>query len=214
MKIHHFLAAVTGISLAFVATDTFAMKSVVSDQSSSLPLQLVSAEAVAEEKFIDTMGKTAISFLSNDALSLTQKEKEFQKLLRKNFDMSTIGRFVLGKNWKAATPAQQKEYQKLFEKTVVKIYSARFNEYQGQGFEVASSRSTGKKDMMVTSYIVPETGSKIKVEWRVRNKSGRNKIIDVIIEGVSMSLTQRSDFSSVIQRGGGDVEVLLAHLRK
>jgi len=54
----------------------------------------------------------------------------------------------------------------------------------------------------------------VKVDWRVRNSNGTLQIIDVVIEGVSMSLTQRSDFSSVIQRGGGNVEALLEHLRK
>ena len=76
------------------------------------------------------------------------------------------------------------------------------------------SVQAGKNDVLVTSYIVPDAGSKVQVDWRVRNKNGSYQIIDVIIEGVSMTMTQRSDFSSVIQRGGGDFEVLLAHLRK
>ena len=79
---------------------------------------------------------------------------------------------------------------------------------------VSGFRDDGKKDILVNSYIVPKGGSKVKVDWRVREKNGKMKIIDVIIEGVSMSLTQRSDFSSVIQRGGGKIEVLLEHLRK
>ena len=128
--------------------------------------------------------------------------------------MSTIGRFALGKNWKSATSAQQKEYSKLFEDLIVRVYSARFNDYKGEAFNVASTQEAGKNDVLVTSYIVPDAGSKVQVDWRVRNKNGSYQIIDVIIEGVSMTMTQRSDFSSVIQRGGGDFEVLLAHLRK
>ncbi len=177
----------------------------------------VSATASQQENakvFVSEMGDKAISFLSNSSLSQTQKEKEFQKLLKRNFDMPTIGRFALGKNWRSATAAQKKEYLNLFEDMVVRVYASRFNEYNGEGFDVASVKASGKKDMLVTSYIVPNGGSKVQVDWRVRNKNGTNKIIDVIIEGVSMSLTQRSDFSSVIQRGGGDFEVLLAHLRK
>lgn len=177
----------------------------------------VSATAAQQENaklFISGMGDKAISFLSNDSLSQNQKEKEFQKLLTRHFDMGTIGRFASGKNWRSATSVQQKEYLNLFEDLVVRVYAGRFNEYQGEGFDVTGVKPSGKKDMLVTSYIVPNGGSKVQVDWRVRNKNGQNKIIDVIIEGVSMSLTQRSDFSSVIQRGGGDFEVLLAHLRK
>ena len=170
-------------------------------------------EGEAAQKFISQMGDKAISFLSNDALTQTQKESEFRKLINQHFDMSTIGRFALGKNWKNATKQQQAEYQRLFNDLVVKVYAGRFNEYKGEGFDVGSFQNSGKKDILVTSYIVPNNGSKVQVDWRVRNKNGQYKIIDVIIEGVSMSLTQRSDFSSIIQRGGGDIEVLLSHLR-
>lgn len=178
-------------------------------------LQIVSnSKGAAAQKFVDDMGKEAISFLSDGGLTQKQKEEKFRRLLRNSFDLKTIGRFALGRNWKAATEVQKREYQKLFEDMVVEVYAARFNDYQGQKFDVSSFRDNGKKDVLVTSYIVPDTGSKVQVDWRVRNKNGQYKIIDVIIEGVSMSLTQRSDFSSVIQRGGGGIEVLLAHLRK
>ena len=163
---------------------------------------------------IDKMGQDAISFLKDDSLSDSQKQAKFRTLLNRNFDMKTIGQFALGKNWRSASAAQQKEYLSLFENMIVRVYSSRFDGYEGQGFDVASFRDTGKKDVLVTSYIVPPSGSKVQVDWRVRNKNGSMKVIDVIIEGVSMSLTQRSDFSSVIQRGGGNIDVLINHLKK
>jgi len=164
--------------------------------------------------FIEKMGSDAISFLEDEGLSKSKKQAKFRTLLKTNFDMETIGRFALGKNWRSATPKQQKEYLSLFEDMIVRVYSSRFKEYDGQDFNVASFRNTGKKDVLVTSYIIPPSGSKVQVDWRVRNKNGKMKVIDVIIEGVSMSLTQRSDFSSVIQRGGGDIQILIDHLKK
>ena len=53
-------------------------------------------------------------------------------------------------------------------------------------------------------------GQPIRVDWRVR----RGKVIDVIVEGVSMSVTQRSEFASIIQRNGGKVSALINHLKK
>lgn len=171
------------------------------------------AQAQAE-KFIADMGDNAIDFLGDDSLSMDQKRDRFRKLLNKNFDMYTIGRFVLGRNWKNASKAQQDEYQRLFKDLIVDIYSQRFNEYQGQEFDVKGVQDVGKKDLLVTSYIVPDVGSKVKVDWRVRDKGGQMKIIDIVVEGVSMTVTQRSEFASIIQNGGGDIEVLLDHLRK
>lgn len=172
------------------------------------------SEGVKAQEFIDKMGQQAISFLSNQSLTPEQKAQEFRKLLKTSFDMRTIGRFAMGRFWKTATPAQQSEYQRLFENMIVKVYSGRFNDYKGEKFDVSSHRPDGKNDYLVNSFIVPASGSKIKVDWRVRSSQGQYRIIDVIIEGVSMSLTQRSDFSSVIQRGGGNVDVLIEHLRK
>jgi len=172
------------------------------------------ARQQAAQKFVTDMGEDAIGFLSNDKLSASQKKTSFRKLLNRNFDMDTISRFALGRNWRTATPAQRKEYQRLVNDMIVDVYSTRFNDYQGQSFEVKSSKPTGKSDYLVSTLIVPDQGQKVKVDWRVRDKNGRLKIIDVIVEGVSMTLTQRSEFASVVQRGGGNVDALIAHLKK
>lgn len=204
--------------LLFVSTEVSA--TTIHSKFSAVPsgnqsYMLVSSELKAQEakKMIEIMGETAVSFLGNTDLTTSQKEKVFRKILDANFDMRTIGRFVMGRNWKSASDQQKNEYQKLFKELVVKVYSERFGEYKGQDFQVDSVRSTGKSDFLVTSYIVPNNGSKAKVDWRVRDKNGKMKVIDIIIEGVSMTVTQRSEFASIIQRGGGDVEVLLTHLR-
>lgn len=165
------------------------------------------------KNFISSMGERGINFLGNTSMSQDAKRAEFRRLLNDSFDMGTIGRFSLGAHWKSATPDQQKEYQKLFNDMIVKVYSQRFSEYQGQKFDVRSARAEGK-DSLVTSFIVPSSGPQVRVDWRVRSKNGSYKVVDIIVEGVSMSQTQRADFASVIQRGGGKVDVLLDHLRK
>jgi phospholipid transport system substrate-binding protein len=166
------------------------------------------------QNFIDSMGKRAIDFLADEELSIDEKQQSFRRLLEDSFDMNTIGRFSLGRYWRVSTKQQQDEYLSLFRERVIEIYSQRFEEYKGQGFETRGYRSDNPKDTIVHSFIIPkETGAEIQVDWRVRYKNGRYKVVDVIVEGVSMSVTQRSDFSSVIQRGGGNIESLLAHLR-
>lgn len=188
----------------------------VADKSLSGHLSYLAVNSATSpaRDFVEQMGTSAISFLGNESFSQSQKESEFKKLLRNSFDMKTIGRFALGSYWNTASAQQREEYLRLFETMVIRVYAARFNEYDGQKLDVASFREDGK-DTLVTSYIVsPQSGEKIKVDWRVRNKGGAHKIVDVIIEGVSMAMTQRSDFSSVIQRGGGNVQVLIDHLKK
>lgn len=172
------------------------------------------SEDAAAESFVNSMASDAISFLGNPDLSEANKKKHFSKLLNKSFDMNTIGRFALGRYWRTASAEQRKEYQKLFREMIVDVYSSRFGEYEGQVLEIRGSKRDNEKDVTVQSFIVPDVGQEIQVDWRIRKKNGQYKVIDVMVEGVSMALTQRSDFSSVIQRGGGEVSVLIAHLAK
>ena len=165
------------------------------------------------ESFIQSMATRALGFLGNAGLSQEQKKSSFRGLLNESFDLETIGRFVLGRYWKTSTAQQRTEYLGLFRKMVVEVYATRFGDYKGQKFETRGHRADGEKDTIVTSYIVPGDGPEVQVDWRVRYKGGRYQIVDVIVEGVSMSVTQRSDFAAVIQRGGGDMQVLLTHLR-
>ncbi len=172
----------------------------------------VSAKSGAQG-FIDGMAGRAIEFLGNSSMSQAAKKQKFEQLLRESFDMDTIGRFALGRYWKTATDSQKKEYMTLFRRMIIEVYAGRFSDYKGQKFETRGARPEGEKDTLVTSFIIPGDGPEIQVDWRVRHKDGRYRIVDVIVEGVSMSVTQRSDFAAVIQRGGGDIGVLLTHLR-
>ena len=175
----------------------------------------VSDKTVANAKaFVQDMTSEGIGLIQNQTDDPAALTKSFRTLLNRDFDMDYIGRFAMGRYWRGMNASQQKEYLSLFEDMIVDVYSKRFQDYDGQKLVVYSARPDGKYDVLVNSAIIPPSGPKIRVDWRVREKNGRYKVIDIMVEGVSMALTQRSDFSSVIQRGGGDVEVLIEHLKK
>lgn len=177
-------------------------------------ISITKADETEAQDFISSLANKGVNFLEDESQTKEEKEKAFKKLLRENFDMKTIGRFSLGKYWRDASKEQQKEYLTLFEDMIVNVYSRRFGEYDGQELKITGTDPVGKRDILVSSQIIQSSGPNISVAWRVRNgKTGAMKIVDISVEGVSMSLTQRADFSSVIQRGGGKVEALLEHLR-
>ena len=181
-------------------------------------IPFVGAQAASQDPaftFVKQTTDRGLSFLANPNLGDAQKKSEFRSLLNSSFDLETIGRFALGKFWNTATPAERAEYMGLFRKMVVDTYSNRFTEYKGQTLEVLSSRKVGN-DYLVASIMKDPKGSApdVKIDWRVRNKGAGFKIVDVIVEGVSMSVTQRSDFASVIQGGGGKVSALINSLKK
>lgn len=189
-------------------------KTMVPEQSAPYMVKIGHAETEAST-FIGDVTQNGIEFLQDKDLSAEQKKEKFRTFLKKNFDLPTIGRFALGKYWRAATKEEQREYLSLFENMIVDVYSKRFGEYEGQSIEVTGTQPQGKKDISVKSRIIQNSGPDITIDWRVRKKkSGELKIIDISVEGISMSLTQRSEFASIIQRGGGKVETLIEHLNK
>lgn len=166
------------------------------------------------KNFIKNVSDRGLQFLADESLSFQERKRRFRELLIDSFDIRTIGRFVLGRYWRKATSEQRQEYLDLFQKMIIAVYSQRFDEYSGQELKIVSARPEGRRDVIVTTNIVSPEGPDVVVRWRIRYGDNTYKIIDVIIEGVSMLVTQRSDFAAVIQRGGGQVEVLLKHMRE
>ncbi|EWY39402.1 toluene tolerance protein [Skermanella stibiiresistens SB22] len=178
------------------------------------------ARSEAAAKFIQDLGARAIDVLVKPSLGREESMKRFRVLLNEGFDVPYISRFVLGANWRTATPQQQQEYGTLFERLIVQVYADRFSQYSGQNLDVNETlkitghRPEGDSDAIVNSQIIRPDAPPVAVDWRVRQRGDTMKVIDVAVEGVSMSVTQRSEFSSVIQRGGGQIESLLQTLRQ
>ncbi len=167
------------------------------------------------EMFISGLADKAIAALGEKDTPPAEKEKRFRSLLNENFAVKAIARWVLGRHWRKATEAQRNEYLALFEDLLVVTYTDRFSRYSGETLEILRTLGNDGEDAVVYSQIVKPTGEEpLKVAWRVRAGAGRYRVVDVIVAGISMGQTQRSEFSSVIRQNGGDMEGLLAEIRK
>ncbi len=171
------------------------------------------AQIIGAEKFVQRVSFSAIDFLSDEDLSQSGKTKKFRALLQKHFDLKTMGKYALGRYWRMASTAEKAEYLSLFQRMVLDLYSNRFSEYSDQSIKVSGAMQKGK-NILVHSKIVGKSRPDVKLDWVVKRRNGEYKVIDILVEGVSMVITQRSDFASVIQRGGGKVQVLIDHLKK
>lgn len=167
------------------------------------------------EKFIQDLGDKGIKTLTGKDLSESERRKRFESLFVVVFDYENIGKFVLGPFRRQVGAEDMKEYLSLFKDMVVRVYAARFGEYNHEKFNVTSNRVTnskGKSTMIVSSHILRPNDSKISIEWHMyKNKSKEFKIFDVIVEGVSMALTQRSEFLGILQNGG--IKKLIENLK-
>ncbi len=169
------------------------------------------AQAQDARAFVSTLGTQAIQVLGPNVPE-AQRLARFRALFHDDFDVAGIGRFVLGRYWRVATAQEQQEFLRLFQEYIVRAYSARLGQYAGEPFRVTGLRPSGGESV-VTSEIIASNGNPIEVDWYLIGGAGQYKITDVYVGGVSMKVTQRDEFASVIQRTGG-VSGLLAQLRQ
>ena len=155
-------------------------------------------------QFIQGLADEAIAILRDPKGSLDEREKRFQAFLKDDFAMEKIGRFAAGKFWRQMSTNQQQQYQQVFEKWILKTYSIRFGGYSGETVNVLKTIKAGQTDVFVRTKINSSRGRALKVDWRVRNIKDNYKIIDVVVEGVSMLVTQKAEFSAVLRQRGID----------
>jgi len=179
------------------------------------PLPSVRAADVnpAAQSFIQTLGSQAIGELTGPKVPQHEREVRFRMLLESHFDMPAIAKLVLGRYWRSATDAERADVQKLFEDFIVRSYSVRFGEYFGERFEVSSSSDDEEGVTVVHSKIHRTGAEELRLDWRLHPKDGSFAIIDIVVEGVSMAVSERSEFASIIQSKGGTVKGLIEALR-
>ena len=172
----------------------------------------VSAETEPAAAFIRSLGDRAIAILQTPGSEKIERREKFRSLFFTGFDLETIGKFVLGRYWRTATPEQLDEYLILFPEFIVDTYAARFDSYAGETFDILQVVPIDDRDSIVNTNIFGTDGTPFRVDYRVRKSDGGFNIVDVMVEGVSLSVTHRSEIASVVNREG--MNGLLAKLRE
>lgn len=161
---------------------------------------------------VQNVGEDVIDILRNDALSDDDKLQRLVDLLEGPIDLDLVARLILGRHWRTASAEQQEEYLGLFRAYALDSLASKLHLYRGQDFEITSANILNERDALVTTRIESSDRPPLRVDWRLREVEGELVAIDVIVENVSLIVTQRSEFSAVIGRSGMDG--LLAELRQ
>jgi len=203
-----------GASLAIVLLTFFAVSGLLTPGIT--PQTAIAASPDDAAKFVDSLGQRAFQMLNQQGMPLEQKEAQVRALLADNFDLKLIGRYVVGQSWRTMGEEQQETYLTLFEEYVLRTYSKRLGGYSGQQFQIAGVKSASPEDHVVATTISRPGAPPVEASWRVQAKTAQYKIVDVVVAGVSMVVTQRSEFGAVIQRQGVDglIETLRMQVSK
>lgn len=167
------------------------------------------------DAFVRKVTSEGIEEIINANVSQNVKDQRFEKLFNDALDLDFIGQFVLGRYWKIATPEQRKNFIKVYRELNIKTWSARFDEFKGKSFVfVGSTPSTSKNQIFINSTVAMDQGEPAKVVWRVKQSGETFKIVDIIIENVSLAITARNEYTAFIKNNGGNINALIADLQK
>lgn len=168
------------------------------------------------ETFLVSLGERAIVVAKDSEATVEDRETRIRALLREGFDVPVIARLVLGRHWRGIDDKQRNEFVAVFEDVMVQQSLLIFGKYSGETFDVkgVGPDRANPKLLAVSTQINRPNGAIANVDWRLRKRGQDYKIIDIVAEGISMALTLRQEYDSVIQQNGGKVDQLIEKLRK
>ena len=157
----------------------------------------------AQEKrsvlFVKNLTDEVITNVLKSSDTQEQKTERFEKYFLKALDTQNIGKFVLGRYIRTTSKEEQAEFIKAFTNMALKSWADKFNLYTGQELTFSGERPAEGKNQVYVDSLIQNEPNPVQVIWRLREKNGEYKIVDIIVEGVSMSLSYRNEYTAFLQ---------------
>lgn len=177
-----------------------------------MTISAAQAAVSPQQAFIDTIASDVLAIVKNDSLDATTKSTKLENIFANTVDFDWVGKFVLGRHFKTATPAQQKAYLDAYRPFIIKNYVSRLTKYTGQTYKITGTRAGSDGASLVSMQLVDPKGPPVLVDYRVSGKPGAFKVTDIVVEDVSLITTQRSEFNAVVSKNG--LDFLIEALKK
>lgn len=159
----------------------------------------------AARQYVDTVGRQVLGIVNGQDAE-TARQQQLRQLFTQNVDMEWMGRFVLGPAWAQANEDQRARYMDAYRNYLLARYTRNFSDYAGSQYVVTGVKNEGEGQYTVGMKVnSPNASEKETIAgYRLRPEGEAFKIVDIIVEGVSLITTQRSEFAAVVQRNGMD----------
>jgi phospholipid transport system substrate-binding protein len=152
------------------------------------------------ERVLDSLRSDRARYQDDHALFQLVREVVFPRL-----DRERTAQWVLGANWRTATPAQREQFIAEFSDLLLRTYGTALRQYDSEKLNYLPAQAPAGADRVtVRTEIIRPDGPKVSVDYLLTNRSGEWKVYDVIIENVSLVVTYRSEYSAIIKRDGMD----------
>ncbi len=159
----------------------------------------------AIKAFYDTLLAT---MKDGPELGFKGRSQKLDPAIHRAFDLPLMTRLMVGPPWVALTAEQQQQLVAAFSEFSVATYANRFDDYSGERFQVDPATTTTANGVIVHSKLVKSDGDSVQLDYLMHEDEAGWQIVDVYLSGtVSELATRRSEFSSVMRRGGADALV-------
>ena len=175
----------------------------------SLRAQSATARASA---FVNATGNKLVNVINSPG-SPQERRQALAQIIDATVDVDGVAQFCLGRYWHQATPQQRQEYLAVFRDVLASSIGVRLGEYQGVRFTLGRAVPQGE-DVKVDTTIVRPNNPPTNVQWVIGNAASDPRIVDMIAEGTSMRLTQRSDYASFLARNNQNIDALISAIRQ
>ncbi len=160
---------------------------------------------------VQTTSDAVIAVLADKSLGSAEKRRKVEDIVYAHFDFETLSRLVLARNWKQLSAAQQAQFVDELKKHLSITYGKNVESYNNERAVVIGDRQEAGADWTVKTKIVRPNAADILVDYRLRQQDGTWRVIDVIIEGVSLVANFRSQFQEIITHDGPTKLIELLH---
>jgi len=168
------------------------------------------------QSFVSDNIQAGLVILTDKRLTGTQRDQQFHDFLLGITDMNRIARFTLGRYAATANTVQQESFATAFQNYAVSVYQSYFTRYSDQKLTVLHTTQRSPSDFIVaTAMTSPVSGGDrppLEVDFRVRTDGATPVIVDIGVAGVWLAEAEQADFVAVLDRNGGDIPALTAHL--
>lgn len=163
------------------------------------------AAAQSPSQVVDALASQVIAILKNGGLDSQQKRSEIEQIAYGAIDFPTLCKLVLARNWPKFSPPQRDQFEQEFKQHLSMTYGRNVDNYKNEKVQILGERPEARDDVTVQTKILRGGGTEdVVVDYRLRQASGQWKIIDVIVEGVSLVANFRSQFQDIVANGGPD----------
>ena len=165
------------------------------------------------ELFVENLGTQIIKVVENKS-TIIEKQDRLLDLFERNASIITISRAALGSKWRALDAKTRLEFSNAFTNYLVKKYGKQFEEFSGATLVLERSIDAGKRGVLVNTRLIMPGTSPISIKWQVWQKTDAFKLVDIIIEDISMLTMEREEMKNRLSMNKGAIQLLIDDLLK